>query len=393
MKLEIYIGLLKAYFPLLNALIPQKTTMPSLTGFRLEAGPEWATISATDLEKSIIIRIPADVKEIGEMVIPAKTFMNWLSATDGDPKVTLTSEPKNKLKATVGASEAKFSCFVAEDYPIVKVMDDISLRLQIPSDVFGHMIKGVAFATNDEIKLSFKNGVFFNLAEKVLAIAATDSYRVCEAVCAVESTDVAHALIPADSALLAAMIDGGAAQPLTIGFSKDRIGFSCGNVEIGSLTMAMDFPNYRAIIPQSSPIIYMVSQRALVSALQRLSFLSDSNQLSVSFIKDNTGASWLNLKVDSSETGNGEDVIEVKTEPGKDAPIAISINLQYLKDSSKFCGDTIEIGLRGIGRQVTVTSPEKTGWISVIMPFVSKQSQEAAKEAEKAAEKRNTEYV
>ena len=368
MKLEIPIQSLKPYFSMISGILPQKSPMPVLSGFKLVASEDQQIIIyATDLERSLIVHIPAKVEKPGETVIPAKLFMSWLSATEGE-SVRLALVTGNKLKASVGLSDAHFSCFAVEEYPLVRVMEGLNQTFAIPSDRLSKMIKGVAFSTNDEIKTSFKNGVFFNLKGKVLAVAGTDGFRVAEYVYEVESDIEGHALIPSASAILASRMDFGANQPMTIGFDGSRMGFSCGSMEVGSLQIDNTFPDYRQIIPKTSPIIYTFSQRALSSALARLSVMAADSRLYIDVTKEDDNV-LANLVVVSPEIGGGEEELEVTSEPGKNSPIKVMVNLEFIKQAVAFCGETVIMAMRSPNRQIVITSPEISGWLAVMMPF------------------------
>ena len=54
------------------AAVPAKTTLPVLSNLLLEATERGVRFSATDLDVSVSVEVPADVESTGALTLPAK---------------------------------------------------------------------------------------------------------------------------------------------------------------------------------------------------------------------------------------------------------------------------------------------------------------------------------
>lgn len=170
----------------------KRATLPALSGIIVHAnGAGSLTMSATDLEQTVTVQVPAHVIEPGSVLLPGRTLLDLLK-TGGD-YVTLTVDDDGQRATIDTGAAATLRTMPIGDYP------------SLPGDGYGvsgtgwtlteqdvDRLRRVAPSASSDEARPVLTGVFFAPSGEV---AATDSYRLARAMIRPEFGEVLGGLL------------------------------------------------------------------------------------------------------------------------------------------------------------------------------------------------------
>jgi len=102
-------------------LLPQRTTLPILSGVLLRADGDTLTLSSFDYEVSAQTAITADIEEDGTVLVSGRLLSEIASRLPNAP-VQFTTED-NKIAVRCGSARFTLSSMPVEEYPSLPVVD------------------------------------------------------------------------------------------------------------------------------------------------------------------------------------------------------------------------------------------------------------------------------
>src|ERR687888_1589026 len=121
-----------------QGVVERKTTIPILSNFLFEAGPDRLTITATDLDLSLRTSCAAKVKKEGSCTIPARKLYDYVRLLpDGDISIKLLENHWVQIRS--GRSNTKMVGMARANFPAVPAFPD-NLAIKLPVAVLRNMI-------------------------------------------------------------------------------------------------------------------------------------------------------------------------------------------------------------------------------------------------------------
>ena len=198
------------------------------------------------------------------------------------------------------------------------------------------MIQQVAFAAAVDDNRPVLHGVKMSVNDNVLAMAATDGYRIAikKIILKEGLPNPVSAIIPASALRELARIANANDKIVHMAFcgEKSQVIFHLANAELISSLIAGEFINYEAIVPTSFKTTTVVSTSALQSACNQAGVIARENKNLIKMnihVSDNDMARIvINTQAEQSG-GSQENIVEANAQ-GED--IQIAFNVRYLKD-------------------------------------------------------------
>src|SRR6202167_3642945 len=160
---------------LTQGVVERKTTIPILGNILCEALGNKVTLTATDLELSIVVGCEAKVKKEGAGTIPAKKFLDLVRLLpDGEIRFKLLENHwvqitcDRKTYKLVGMSKDNFPALPNFPHALVK----------IPAKLLADVIAKTTFAISLEESRYTLNGALLVLKPASLTMVATDGHRL-----------------------------------------------------------------------------------------------------------------------------------------------------------------------------------------------------------------------
>jgi DNA polymerase-3 subunit beta len=254
------------------------TQLQVLAGLLLETSDTGLRLSAFDYEVAAWGEINASVVEEGRSLVSGRLLAEIVRALPVAP-VEFEIEPTRAV-LTCGSSRFTLPTLPVEDYPALPGLPAVTGRLG--SSAFASAVSQVSIAAGRDDTLPVLTGVRIEIAGEKLTLASTDRYRLAvrELVWRPEDPEVTGtALIPARTLADAAkaLAAAGAETSIAIGSGPSGealAGFTCGARHSTTRLIDGQFPDYRRLLPPTSPLSAEVEVSPLVDAARRVSLVA-----------------------------------------------------------------------------------------------------------------------
>ncbi|PPG95006.1 DNA polymerase III subunit beta [Rathayibacter rathayi] len=311
-------------------LLPQRTTLPILSGVLIEATAEGLTLSSFDYEVSAQTQIAADVEETGTVLVSGRLLADIANRLPNAPVRIATEE--SRVSVSAGSAHFTLLQMPVEEYPSIPEID-ASTGL-VPADAFAAAVSQVAVAASRDDVTPVITGVQLEITENTIGLVATDRYRV-----AVREIDWDNGDNPAPAQPLTALVPARTLQEVgkTFGHSgtvsiaitnrdeRELIAFTADRKTVTSLLIKGNFPPVKRLFPASVENYAVMSTSDLIEAVRRVSLVLEREAaLRFSFSSDG-----LTLEAIGSEQAQASESIDAIV-TGDD--VVVSLKPQFLLD-------------------------------------------------------------
>lgn len=263
-------------------VVPPKTTLPILSNLLLETDTDSLSIGATDLDLSIITKLPVQVAEPGSITVPARKFAEIVRELPDTP----VDIEVDGLKVVLRCERGVFRLIGVdkEEFPnLPEVRSDRSITL--PSSALQRLIRKTIFAVSTDETRPNLNGALWRIGNGAILMVATDGHRLAKVSLTSEVPDsVTEGIIVPPKALnnLARLI-GDSEVPPRVTIGENHIVFELEQTTLCSRLIEATFPDYEKVIPTTNRKSLIVNRGALQSAVRRVAVLSNSTTRQIRF--------------------------------------------------------------------------------------------------------------
>ncbi len=250
--------------------------MPVLLGVLINADKKGVHLSGYDLETSGKAEVVADVKEEGTVLVSGKLLSDIARALPNKP-VTFSLDG-NRVSVISGSAKFALPTLSVSDYPNLPELPSETGRLS--GDLFAEAVGQVAIAAGKDDSLPVLTGVYVEIEENKLILAATDRYRLAVRELNWDAPRAsAAALIRARTLNEAAKSLAGAKSvsiSLAAATATERlIGFASEGKVMTSRMLDGTFPPYRHLLPSERSATAVVEVAPFVDSVRRVALVAD----------------------------------------------------------------------------------------------------------------------
>lgn len=308
-------------------LLPQRTTLPILSGILLRAEGSTVTLSSFDYEVSAQTSITADVTEDGTVLVSGRLLAEIASRLPNAPVEFSTDD--GKIAVRCGSARFTLSSMPVEEYPSLPVVDGEAGVL--PGDAFSDAVGQVSVAASRDDVTPVITGVQLEIADNRLSLVATDRYRVAVREIDWESSAVAEgvtALVPARTLSEIGKIfahAGTVTVTIVSGGDRELIAFSADQKTVTSLLIKGNFPPVKRLFPETVDNYAVMNTAELIEATRRVQLVLERDAaLRYSFSDDG-----VTLEAIGSENAQASETIDAHLTGGD---TTVSLKPQFLID-------------------------------------------------------------
>ncbi len=319
---------------IVSRAVSPRSTLPVLANILVATDEGRLRLSATNLELGISCWIGAQIEEEGSITVPARTFGDLVSALPNEAVHLDLNERNHTLMVRCGASNTDIKGIDAQEFPPMPVPDlDTGIELNV-SD-FKEMIQQVAFAASTDEARPVLQGVYMQVKETEISMAATDGFRI-----SVRKTQLPapisrpmSAIIPARALneLSRVASDGSETISMVIPPGRGQVLFHLDDVELVSQLIEGNFPDYNAIIPRSCKTTTILSTAGFLKACKQAEIIAreGNNVIRMNIKSGEDGPDEVEISAQSEETGSSEVVVGANV----DGPsLVIAFNVRFLRE-------------------------------------------------------------
>lgn len=346
--------------------------LPVLANILLETEDSRLKLSATNLELSITCWIGAKIEQAGSITLPAKTFSELISNLSNERVDLRLDATTHTVHVKCGVQNSNIRGIDADEFPPINHNEKADLYME--GKALREMINQTAFAAAKEQNRPILTGVYVQLENQVMTMAAADGYRLAVRTTTIdenfaESKDL---VIPAKAVNeVARVIEDDNEVGISLPTQRDSVTFFLPNILISSQLLEGRFPDFTAIVPRSyvtSTVMYTadllrVCQRAEIFARDN----ANSANLSVKPAQNPGEPAEVIIIGKSAERGDSEGMLDASAEG---EPLDISFNIKYLIEVLRVVKEERVVFQSNGAENPGVLRPEnREDFIHVIMPM------------------------
>lgn len=257
-------------------LLPQRTTLPILSGVLIETTDSGLRLSSFDYEVSAQTEISAEVEEPGRVLVSGRLLAEIASKLPNAPVQFSTEESKIVVRA--GSANFTLLSMPVEEYPsIPHVSGEAGL---VPAEEFAEAVAQVGVAASRDDVTPVITGVQLEVGDNTLGLVATDRYRV--AVREIDwdngttSGEPVTALVPARTLTEIGKTfghSGTVSISITNRDDRELIAFTADKKTVTSLLIKGNFPPVRRLFPEQVDNYAVINTAELIEATRRVSLV------------------------------------------------------------------------------------------------------------------------
>ena len=308
-------------------LLPQRTTLPILSGILLRADGSTVTLSSFDYEVSAQTSITADVTDEGTVLVSGRLLAEIASRLPNAPVEFSTDD--GKIAVRCGSARFTLSSMPVEEYPSLPVVEGDAGVL--PGEAFSDAVSQVSVAASRDDVTPVITGVQLENANNRLSLVATDRYRVAVREIDWESNPASEgvaALVPARTLSEIGKIFAHAATvtvTIVSGGDRELIAFSADQKTVTSLLIKGNFPPVKRLFPDVVDNYAVMNTAELIEATRRVQLVLERDAaLRYTFTDDG-----LTLEAIGSENAQASETIDAHVVGGDST---VSLKPQFLID-------------------------------------------------------------
>jgi DNA polymerase III subunit beta len=257
-------------------LLPQRTTLPILSGILIETTGDGLILSSFDYEVSARTEISAVVDEPGRVLVSGRLLADIASRLPNAPVTFSTDE--GRITVACGAGHFTLLSMPVEEYPTLPQVSDRAGVLR--AEDFAAAISQVAVAASRDDVTPVITGVQLEVSENSVSLVATDRYRV--AIRQIDwdagnsGVETATALVPARTLVEIGKTfghSGNISVAITSTDDRELIAFQADKKTVTSLLIKGNFPPVRRLFPDTVDNYAVINTAELIEAVRRVSLV------------------------------------------------------------------------------------------------------------------------
>jgi DNA polymerase-3 subunit beta len=306
-------------------LLPQRTTLPILSGILIEADANALRLSVFDYDTSAQVEIAAKVEESGRVLVSGRLMAEIVSKLPNSA-VDFSTDGS---KVQVNCGSAKFSLLTMpiDEYPSLPEIP--TTTGSVSGEDFSAAISQIAVAASREDVTPVLTTVLLETTKDSISLVATDRYRVAiQDIAWKSNAGEASALIPAKTLQEIAKTfanQGEIAISINPSDEKDLIAFKANNRSVTSRLIKGNFPAVKTLFPEKIENFAVLNTQDLLDSTKRVSLVLERE----SPIKFTFTPASLNLEAAGGETAQASESIDVQLTGGE---VVVSLKPQFLID-------------------------------------------------------------
>ena len=310
----------------LSGAIQTNPVLPVLEDFLFVLSGNDLSITATNLESTIISHVQVNGEEDGAIAIPAKILLDTIKALPGQPITLMTIEDTNNIEITSSYGKYKLTGDAADEFPELPKIEEPQ-EIEIKCETLNTALSKTLFATsNDELRAAM-TGIYTVIDYNKITFVATDAHKLVKYTSSGISTEATGSFIvpkKAMSLLKNALPSEGSVK---LSYNKTNAFFNFGESELVCRLIDAKFPDYNMVIPVDNPNNMIVNRTDFQQSLRRISIYANktTNQVGLTI---NDGS----LTISAQDLDFSNEATEQLPCQFDGEPIIIGFNARFLAE-------------------------------------------------------------
>ena len=344
-----------------------KVTLPVLNNVLIRVDNKKVSLVTTNLDMAIVDYLPVSDSKNGVITAPAKLLAEFVSTLPKGETIKISSKD-TKVTISSGKYSSTINGSLADDFPeLPELNEKNAVAFKMGVDQFKNGINQVIVASSNDLTRPALTGVYFNTYDKILAIAATDGYRLAEKKLVKDVESEVAVIVPSSSLREVLSVISDDMDEIEISFSEDLVRFRLGEIEIISKLIDAAYPDYRKLIPKDNNI-KLEADNSELTRVVKLAALFARRSASGSIICEAKKPNTFSVRSVASEIGENDSTIDTEvSDDGK-----INLNSRFLLDALNVIDDkSVVIEFSSRITPIVLKNKSSDEYTHIIMPLNS----------------------
>lgn len=276
MKFSVSSGELLRSLNIASGVVGNNSVLPILEDYLFQLSDGRLSITASNLETSVITSIEVQLEEDGNIAVPGKMLMETLKALPEQPIQFEVDDANKSITLTSAFGKYKLAGDNPSDYPETPERDNVQ-TLHLKAEVINKILSKTLFATsNDELRVNMQ-GVFFQLEERSLTCVATDAHKLVKYSFEIGGNNPVHNFIVPKKGLNILKAAVSNEDEMELSFNNSNAFFKSGNTEVIIRLIDAKYPDYNAVIPYDNPNVMILDRAEFQSSLRRIAIYANKS--------------------------------------------------------------------------------------------------------------------
>lgn len=343
-----------------------KPMTPILSGIYMRADERSLELQANNFNTGIIVKIPVNTEEGGEVVLSGKKFQEFIRNMPEETITLFGNDAANIFSIESGGAHADLLTMPAVEFPKVKTPDtDNSFRVR--STALKNLIRKTVFAVSKDDDRPVFKGCSFEVFDNQLTVVATNTHRIAIAKEYIRGNDDRTSfVVPSETlrGLMQYFDPNDVDNYVEVNYSYRFVTFKFDNIYMTSRLIEGDFPPYDRIIPTDAMTrveLNKVEFRAAVDFVALVARESEYNMVTFDIVPGHVG-----ISADSPDVGEANKTIEADVTGDR---LEISFNVDYILDALRTMdSQRVQICLNGRYDPILLREVDNENYSYVVTP-------------------------
>ena len=341
--------------------VSTKSAIPALEGIHVRAG-SYLELTGYNLETGITVTVPAEIRETGTYIFPARLFFDIIRKLPDDV-VDISVDENYKVSIRCGVSSFTITASDAEDYPTLPDVDS-EKGVSIPQRELRTMIGGTIFSVSENQARPIHTGCLFEVENDSITVVAVDGFRMAMRRFHPEEPTGRTMKFVAPSAALREVekILGDTDEPAVFTLGTKHLMFKVGDATLICRLLEGEFLDWRRVVPMKNPILLTANVSTITSSIERVGLIiSEKVKSPVRCLFGDNTADFKTI----STIGSAHDTCMIAGDGGE---LEIGFNCRYLLEALKAVPTSeVNFGLSNNLSPVVLTPPDGTDKFSYMV--------------------------
>lgn len=304
---------LLSHLQAISRVINSKNSLPILDNFLFELTGTHLTMTASDIETTLITSMDVDSAEgEGKVAVASKLLLDTLREFSEQPLTFTVDDSNLSMVITSANGTYNFIGQNGEEYPRLPQLADESRVLNMQVSFLAAGITKTLFCTADDELRPVMNGIYFDIMHDGITLVATDAHKLVRfrttynSATLTEEEEKVSFILPKKPANMLKNILPKETGNVEVRFDSKNAYFSLSNYTMICRQVEGKFPNYNGVIPKTNLYKIIVDRLTLMNALKRVSVFSNqaSNLVKLDFNDNqiNISAQDIDFSISAEET-------------------------------------------------------------------------------------------
>lgn len=279
MKFSVSSANLLAHLQTVSRVINSKNTLPILDNFLFNLHDGVLTITAADMETTLVTTVELNSSEGSGMVaLSSKILLDTLKGFSDEPLTFNIDDDSYAMTFNSSSGEYNFIGQNANEFPKMRVLEENSSKLEIPANVLNMGVSIASFATSEDEMRPVMGGIYFDITTEDVTFVATDGHKLVKIkTLTSKGESVTSFILPKKPYSLLKAILPKESGNVKIEFDSKNVYFTLSDYQMICRLIEGTYPNYNSVIPKNNPNKATIECSGFLSALRRISVYANQS--------------------------------------------------------------------------------------------------------------------